>query len=106
MRTAFHIATISLMLICLQVANAEPPKEPRQRVIICLVTLEHADAEQMAEILAPFLSPHGKIVAYAPTNTLIITDQPSVVKMLIKIIKGRPDLSECQNNNGTTKFQP
>ena len=35
--------------------------------------------------------------AYSPTNTLIIKDNPSVVKMLIKVIKGREDLSECQN---------
>ncbi|MBT8365090.1 MAG: hypothetical protein KJP23_10315 [Deltaproteobacteria bacterium] len=39
----------------------------------------------------------GKITAYSPTNTLIIKDQPSVVRMLIKVIKGRADLSECLN---------
>ena len=62
-----------------------------------MVPLEHADAEQLAETLAPFLSPQGKISAYSPTNTLIIKDQPSVVRMLLKVIKGRSDLSECQN---------
>ena len=62
-----------------------------------MVPLEHADAEQLADTLAPFLSPQGKISAYAPTNTLIIKDHPSVVRMLIKVIKGKSDLSECQN---------
>jgi len=62
-----------------------------------MVTLEHADAKQLADVLAPFLSHQGKIAAYSPTNTLIIRDQPSVVKMLIKVIKGGADLSECQN---------
>jgi hypothetical protein len=40
----------------------------------------------------------GKIAAYSPTNTLVIKDQPSVVKMLIKVIKGKEDLSECENS--------
>ncbi len=62
-----------------------------------MVPLEHADAKQLADVLAPFLSPQGKILAYSSTNTLIIKDQPSVVKMLIKAIKGKADLSECQN---------
>jgi type II secretory pathway component GspD/PulD (secretin) len=62
-----------------------------------MVSIEHADAEQLADVLAPFLSPQGKIGAYSPTNTLIIKDQPSVVKMLIKVINGKEDLSECQN---------
>ncbi len=72
-----------------------------------MVPLEHADAEQLADTLAPFLSPQGKISAYSPTNTLIIKDQPSVVRMLIKAIKGRSDLSECQNfqNGPETKHQ-
>jgi type II secretory pathway component GspD/PulD (secretin) len=79
------------------VANAGQLYSYQERVIICMVPLEHADAEQLADTLAPFLSPQGKISAYSPTNTLIIKDQPSVVKMLIKVIKGKADLSECQN---------
>ena len=102
MKTAFQAATFSLTLICLQAVAAEPPPANRQRVIICLVTLEHADAEQLVEVLAPFLSPHGKIVAYPPSNTLIIKDHPSVVEMLVKVIKGRPDLSECQSSKNPT----
>ncbi len=62
-----------------------------------MLPLEHADAEQLADVLAPFLSPQGNIATYSPTNTLIIKDQPSVVRMLIKAIKGKEDLSECQN---------
>ena len=62
-----------------------------------MVPLEHADAEKLADTLAPFLSSQGKIGAYSPTNTLIINDKPPVVRMLIKVIKGKADLSECQN---------
>ena len=69
----------------------------QERLIFCMVPLEHADAEQLADVLTPFLSSQGKITAYSLTNTLIIKDQPEEVKMLIKVIKGKADLSECQN---------
>ena len=69
----------------------------QERVIFCMVPLDYADAEQMVDVLTPFLSPQGKLGAYSPTNTLIIKDQPEVVKKLIKVIKGKADLSECQN---------
>jgi hypothetical protein len=44
----------------------------QERIIIFLDPLEYADAEQLADVLAPFLSPQGNIAAYSPTNTLII----------------------------------
>ena len=78
-------------------ADAGQPDPFHEGSIVCLVPIEHADAKELADVLTPFLSPQGKITAYSPTNTLIIKDQPSVVKMLIKVIKGRPDLSECQD---------
>jgi type II secretory pathway component GspD/PulD (secretin) len=97
MKVSALIAKILILLIFLSMANAGQLYSYQERVIICMVPLEHADAEQLADTLAPFLSPQGKISAYSPTNTLIIKDQPSVVKMLIKVIKGKADLSECQN---------
>ena len=97
MKASALLAKILLLLIFLCMINAGPLNSYQERVIICMLPLEHADAEQLVDTLAPFLSPHGKITAYSPTNTLIIKDQPSVVRMLIKAIKGRSDLSECQN---------
>ena len=97
MKASALIVKILLLLIFSSMANFGQLYSYQERVIICMVPLEHADAEQLADTLAPFLSPQGKISAYSPTNTLIIKDQPSVVRMLIKAIKGRSDLSECQN---------
>jgi type II secretory pathway component GspD/PulD (secretin) len=95
-------AKILILLIFSSIANAGQIYSYQERLIFCMVPLEHADAEQLAEVLVPFLSPQGKITAYSPTNTLIIKDQPPVVKMLIKVIKGKADLSECQNfQNGS-----
>ena len=97
MKVSALIAKILILLIFLSMANTGQLYSYQERVIICMVPLEHADAEKLADTLAPFLSSQGKISAYSPTNNLIIKDQPSVVRMLIKAIKGRSDLSECQN---------
>ena len=104
MKASTFLAKILILLILSSMANASQLYSYRERVIICMVPIEHADAEQLADTLAPFLSPQGKISAYSPTNTLIIKDQPSVVRMLIKAIKGKADLSECQNfQNGSER---
>ena len=42
-------------------------------------------------VLAPLLSEDGRIVPYAPTNTLIIKDRASMVEKLFTIIKGPVD---------------
>ena len=97
MKASALLTKILLLLIFLSMANAGQLYSYQERVIICMLPLEHADAELLTDVLAPFLSPQGKIAAYSPTDTLIIKDQPSVVRMLIKVIKGRADLSECQN---------
>ena len=61
-----------------------------ERIIVCMIQIEHADAEHLASVLEPFLSPEGSIVPYKPTNTLIIKDRASVVNMLSEAIKGKP----------------
>jgi type II secretory pathway component GspD/PulD (secretin) len=107
MKVSALIAKILILLIFLCMANTGQLYSYQDRVIICMVPLEHADAEQLADVLVPFLSPQGKITVYSPTNTLIIKDQPSVVRMLLKVIKGRSDLSECQNfQNGPETKHP
>ena len=97
MKASALLAKILILLVLSGMANASQLYSYQNRVIICLLPLEYADAEQLADTLAPFLSPQGKISAYSRTNTLIIKDQPQVVRMLIKVVKGREDLSECQN---------
>ena len=109
MKASTFLAKILILLILLCMANASQLCSYQERLIFCMVPLEHADAKQLADVLAPFLSPQGKIAAYSPTNTLIIKDYPSVVRMLIKVIKGKSALSECQNfghvQEGNNKIQ-
>jgi hypothetical protein len=44
-------------------------------MVVCVVQLEHADAEYLASILEPFLSPEGSMVPYVTTNVVIIKDR-------------------------------
>lgn len=87
-----------ITLLCLSVAISSTEAQPLtndNQTIICLLTLEHADADQLVPVLSPFLSPLGKITAYVPTNTLIIKDRAAIVQKIVKVVKGHSDLSEC-----------
>jgi type II secretory pathway component GspD/PulD (secretin) len=72
------------------VSTAQKEKTPAGRLVVCMIQLDHADAEYLATILKPFLSPAGSLTPYAPTNTLIIKDSQAVVNMLSEVIKGKP----------------
>jgi hypothetical protein len=76
---------------------AQKPPIPDNQVIMCLLPLDHANALELAGVLAHFLSPSGTIAPYPPTDALIIKDKASVVRSLIKVVKGKADLGECQN---------
>jgi type II secretory pathway component GspD/PulD (secretin) len=92
-----HRQALRLFLILLLVLPApgfsqaqEKTTSSGERVIVCTIQIEHADAEYLASVLEPFLSPEGSIVPYRPTNTLIIKDRAPVVNMLSEVIKGKP----------------
>ena len=84
-------AVIMLVLLPVRIPHAQQKQTTSgERLVVCMIQLEHADAENLASILNPFLSPQGSIVAYTATNTLIIKDRASIVDMLAEIIKGKP----------------
>ncbi len=68
--------------------EARPSRDP---IVIQVIHLDYADAEHLAAVLAPLLSKEGRVIAYPPTNSLIIRDRASLVKKLVTIIKGKPD---------------
>ena len=92
MRRPNHFVALGLafMLLCAGFSFAQQAKKVGGRIIVCMIQLEHADPEQLAAVLEPFLSPEGSIVPYTPTNTLIIRDRASLVDKLSLAIKGRP----------------
>jgi type II secretory pathway component GspD/PulD (secretin) len=69
---------------------AQKAKPVGGRMVVCIVKLEHADAEYLASVLKPFLSPEGSLTPYVPTNAIIIKDREPVVNMLTELIKGKP----------------
>ncbi|MDY6839814.1 MAG: secretin N-terminal domain-containing protein [Thermodesulfobacteriota bacterium] len=72
---------------------AEPMSPYRNPMVIKVIPLQYADAENLASVLRPLLTKDGTIVADAPTNTLIIKDRRSLVGKLARVIKG-PDKAE------------
>ena len=92
MRRAYHIFVFILIIIMVLpgASAAQKEKTPTGRLVVCMIQLDHADAEYLAGVLRPFLSPDGNLTPYTPTNTLIIKDRQHVVNMLSEIIKGKP----------------
>jgi type II secretory pathway component GspD/PulD (secretin) len=76
----------------------------REPMIIQVIELDYADANQLAAVLSPLLSEHGSIVPYAPTNILIIRDKKSVVEKLVRIIKGPADSELNQHQRANRNF--
>ena len=98
-------AAIILVLFPLRIPQAQQTQTSSgERVVVCMIQLEHADAEHLASVLKPFLSPQGSLSAYAPTNTLIIKDRISIVNMLAEIIKGKPctSIAPAPQSDGET----
>ncbi len=60
---------------------------PGSRYVTRLLPLKFVEAEAIAGILAPLVSKDSSIVAYAPTNTLIITDSYANIERLIEIVE-------------------
>ena len=72
-------------------AYAQNQTQQEARIVTKVIELDYADADHLAAVLAPMLSPKGRIVAYSCTKSLIIRDRASIVKMLVEIIKGPID---------------
>jgi len=91
-----------LILFPASFSLAQTETTPGERIVVCMIRLEHADAEELAEVLQPLLSPAGRIVPYRPTNTLIIRDRASVVEQLSIVITGSP----CNPISNPSEVEP
>ncbi len=60
--------------------NAEDP------FVIELVKVEHISAEEMANILQPFVAPGGDVLAYPRANLVVISDLASSVRRLREMV--------------------
>ena len=57
------------------------------QVVTQLMPLRFADPDQVKRLFTPMVSKSSVILAYAPTNTLIVTDNYSNIVRLMKILK-------------------
>ena len=57
------------------------------QVVTQLIPLRFADPDEVKRLITPMVSKSSVILSYAPTNTLIITDNYSNIARLMKILK-------------------
>jgi len=65
----------------------EESTTPRDRVVTQLIPLKYADPVEIKRLFTPMVSKSSVILAYPPTNTMIVTDVYSNIKRLLKILK-------------------
>ncbi|MDH5710359.1 MAG: type II secretion system secretin GspD [Gammaproteobacteria bacterium] len=67
-------------------------------LITKVIRMEHVPAAQLVPILRPLVPQQGHLAAYAPTNSLIITDHAGNIQRMMEIISGidRPDSDELE----------
>ena len=65
----------------------EEAASPEDKVITQLIPLKYADPDAIKRLFTPLVSKSSVILAYQPTNMLIITDVHSNIKRLLKILK-------------------
>lgn len=68
--------------------NAQQLRPFGDPIVIQVVQLDHANAEDLARALAPLFPNEVQIIPYGPTNSLILKGKRSLVDKLVKIIKG------------------
>ena len=56
------------------------------RIVTQIIHLKHALAEQIKKLMTPFVSKNSVIIAYPPTNLIIVTDVSSNIKRLMRIL--------------------
>jgi general secretion pathway protein D len=66
-------------------SNRRPPN--RDRFVTRLIPLEYVEAEPIVNTLKPLVSKDAAMAAYAPTNTVILTESSSNIRRIIAILE-------------------
>ncbi len=62
------------------------PSRNRDRFVTRLVPLRYIDADAITQTIKPLISKDASLVAYAATNTIIVTDSESNIRRLLSIL--------------------
>jgi general secretion pathway protein D len=65
----------------------ESAASPEDKIVTQIITLKYADASEIKKLFAPLISKSSVVLAYSPTNMLIVTDFHSNIIRLIRILK-------------------
>ena len=66
-------------------SSSRPPN--RDRFVTRLIPLNYIDADSIVNTLKPLVSKDAAMAAYAPTNTVILTESASNIRRLIEILE-------------------
>ncbi len=61
-------------------------RETDDKIVTQLIPLKYADVDEIKRLFTPMVSKSSVILAYSPTNTLIITDVYSNINRLLRIL--------------------
>ncbi len=64
----------------------EEARAPEDKIVTQLVRLKYADPGEIKKLFAPLISKSSLVLAYSPTNMLVITDTYSNITRLLKIL--------------------
>lgn len=70
----------------IETVTGEKPFEDRDLFITRLLPLRYVKADAISDTLKPLVSKEASVIAYSPTNTLIITDSAANIRRLVNII--------------------
>ncbi len=62
-------------------------EQPEDKIVTQLIPLRFASSSIIKRLFTPLVSKNSVILAYEPTNTLIVTDAHSNIKRLLRILK-------------------
>jgi len=65
----------------------EEAADPEDKIVTQLIPLKYADPVEIKRLFTPMISKSSVILAYQPTNMMIITDVYSNIQRLFKILK-------------------
>lgn len=61
--------------------------EAEDKIVTQIIPLKYADPNEIKKLFSPLISKSSVVLAYDPTNTLIVTDLYSNIKRLLKILE-------------------
>ncbi|MBE0616404.1 MAG: type II secretion system secretin GspD, partial [Proteobacteria bacterium] len=60
---------------------------PGERVVTRIVPLQYVDVNEMVQVISPLVSKGSPVIAYPPTNTLIVIDSYTNIERLLEIVR-------------------